>query len=120
MSGFTDYDASIDFGAHPNRKSVIDHLEDSGPVGEDFHSFELTGVYGQNSWHVNFALLVCVEVGQAIAFLVAASSENHPLINERVDLLQDWVDAKNRMAEEINDEPINYAGPMYSSVLPPV
>jgi len=114
------YDASIDFGAHPNRKSVIDHLEDAGPIEGDMHGFSLTGVYGQNSWHVNLGLLVCVEVGQAIAFLVAASAEDHPLINERVEIFQDWVDAKNRMAEEINGEPIHYTGPMYSSVIPPV
>lgn len=113
------YDASIDFGAHPNRKSVIDHLEDFGPIGEDLHGFELTGVYGRNSWHVNLALLVCVEVGQAIAFLIAASADNHPLINERVEVFQDWMDAKNRMAEDMNGEPIKYTGPMYSSVLPP-
>ncbi|PCC99183.1 hypothetical protein [Halopseudomonas pelagia] len=113
------YDASIDFGAHPNRKSVIDHLKDTGSIGEDLHGFELTGVYGRNSWYVNFALLACVEVGQAIAFLTAASTDNHPLIHERVEVFQAWMDAKNRMAEEINGEPINYTGPMYSSVLPP-
>ncbi|MFV3090554.1 hypothetical protein ACNJYG_08675 [Pseudomonas sp. GW6] len=113
------YDASIDFGAHPNRKSVMDHLEDIGPVGDEMHGFELTGVYGRNSWHVNLGLLVCIEVGQAIAFLVAASAENHPLLNERIDVFQDWMNAKNRMVEEINGEPMNYTGPMYSSVLPP-
>ncbi|HBP5358172.1 MULTISPECIES: hypothetical protein [Pseudomonas aeruginosa group] len=113
------YDASIDFGAHPNRKSVFDHLEYAGPAEDEMYGFELTGVYGRNSWHVNLGLLVCVEVGQAIAFLVAASAENHPLINERLDVFQDWMDAKNRMVEEINGEPINYTGPMYSSVIPP-
>ena len=113
------YDALIDFGAHPNRKSVTDHLEDTGPIGEEMHGFELTAVYGRNSWHVNLGLLVCVEVGQAIAFLVAASAENHPLINGRVDEFQNWMNSKNRMVEEMNGEPISYSGLMYSSVLPP-
>lgn len=113
------YDASIDFGAHPNRKSVVDHLEDTGPIGGEMHGFSLTGVYGRNSWHVNLGLLVCVEVGQAIAFLTAASAENHSLINERVDVFQDWMDAKKRAVDEINGEPLNYTGPMYSSVTPP-
>ncbi|MBI6635055.1 hypothetical protein YA0871_20530 [Pseudomonas paralactis] len=114
------YDASIDFGAHPNRKSVVDHLEDTGPIEDGMHGFSLTGVYGRNSWHINLGLLVCVEVGQAIAFLTAASAENHPLINERVDVFQDWMDAKNRMVYESNGEPLNCTGPIYSSVTPPV
>lgn len=97
----------------------MDHLEDIGPVGEEMHGFELTGVYGRNSWHVNLGLLVCIEVGQAIAFLVAASAENHPLLNERIDVFQEWMDSKSRMAEELNGEPINYTVQMYSSVLPP-
>ncbi|MNV47054.1 hypothetical protein D3C71_1389090 [compost metagenome] len=113
------YDASIDFGAHPNRKSVIEHVEDMGPVGDDLHGFSLVGVYGRNSWHVNHALLVCVEAGQAIAFLIAASVENHPLIHHRVSVFQDWMDAKNRMVEELNGGPIDYTGPMYCSVIPP-
>lgn len=113
------YAAAIDFGAHPNRKSVVDHLEYAGPIGDELHGFSLTGVYGRNSWHVNLGLLVCVEVGQAIAFLFAASAENHPLLNERIDVFQEWMDSKRCIAEELNGEPINYTVPMYSSVLPP-
>ncbi|MES3707361.1 hypothetical protein QC590_03845 [Pseudomonas putida] len=113
------YDASIDFGAHPNQKSVVDHLEDSGPVGNDLHSIELTGVYGHNSWQVNQALLACVEIGQAVAFLVAACVEDHPLINERVEVFESWMDVKNQTAEELTGSPVEYAGPMYSSVIPP-
>ncbi|MDD2046845.1 hypothetical protein [Pseudomonas putida] len=114
------YAASIDFGAHPNRKSVIDHLEDSGPIDNGMHGFSLTGVYGQNSWHVNLGLLACVEVGQAIAFVVAASADNHPLINERIDVYREWMDAKIRMAEELHGGPIPSTGAMYSSFRPPV
>jgi len=113
------YEASIDFGAHPNRKSVIDHLEDSGPVGEGLHGFELTGVYGSNSWQVNHALLACVEAGQAIAFLMAAAADNHPLINERIGVFQGWMDAKIQVLEELSGELFDYSGPMYSSILPP-
>ncbi|MDW4561233.1 hypothetical protein [Aeromonas rivipollensis] len=114
------YDASIDFGAHPNQRSVFNHLVDIGQVGDKYHGFELTGVYGENSWEVNHALLVCVEVGQAIGFLIAASADNHPLIYERLDVFQSWMDEKNRMADELNGGPIDYKGPMYSSVISPV
>ncbi|EIK54694.1 hypothetical protein YO5_18052, partial [Stutzerimonas stutzeri TS44] len=103
------YDAAIDFGAHPNPRSVIHHLEDSGPVGSD-HGFSLTGVYGRNSWQVNRELLVCVEVGQAVAFLIAASAADHPLLNDRLSVFTKWMDAKNRMVDEINGEPMDYSG----------
>jgi hypothetical protein len=113
------YEASIDFGAHPNRKSVFDHLEDSGPVGEGLHGFELIGVYGSNSWQVNHALLACVEAGQAITFLIAAAAENHPLVNQRIGVLQGWMDAKVQLIEELSGKLFDYSGPMYSSVIPP-
>lgn len=113
------YDAAIDFGAHPNQKSVFNHLEDIGPVGEEFHGFELTGVYGRNSWQVNHALLACIEYGQAIAFLIAASTENHPLTNDRLHVFQNWMNEKTCIAEELNGKPIEYSGPMYCSVIPP-
>lgn len=113
------YDAAIDFGAHPNPRSVIYHLESSDPVDEDQYGFSLTGVYGRDSWQVNRELLVCVEVGQAVAFLIAASAENHPLLNERIAVFRNWMNSKNQMVEEINGAPINYSGPMYSSVSPP-
>lgn len=113
------YEASIDFGAHPNQKAVFNHLTDIGEVDGGFHGFELTGVYGRNSWHVNYALLVCTEVSQSIAFLLAASVENHPLIHDRLHVFTNWLDEKNRMADELNGEPIDYTGPMYCSVIPP-
>lgn len=113
------YDASIDFGAHPNRKSIVDHLADSGTIGEELHGFELTGVYGRNSWQVNQALLACVEGGIAIAFLTAASAVQHPLMHERISVFQAWMDAKNRLVSELKGEPIDMTGPIYCSVIPP-
>ncbi|MBS9759813.1 hypothetical protein [Pseudomonas mosselii] len=114
------YEASIDFGAHPNTKSVIGHLSDSGPVGEGLHGFEFTSVYGKNSWQVNHSLFVCVEAGQAIAYLIAASIDNHPLINERRTVFQDWIDAKNRMVEEVTGEASDRSVPVYTSVTNPL
>lgn len=115
----SNYDASIDFGAHPNRKSVFNHLVDAGQIDDKLHSFELIGVYGKNSWEVNHSLLVCIDVGQAIAFLIAASAKRHPLIYDRLHVFQKWMDEKNKMIEEINGEPIDYEGPMYCSVISP-
>jgi hypothetical protein len=114
------YEASIDYGAHPNNKSVIGHLSDSGPAEEGLHGFELTSVYGKNSWQVNHALFVCVEAGQAIAYLIASSIENHPLIHERGEVFKRWIDAKNRMVEDLTGESCDCTAPVYSSVRPPL
>ncbi|EHN8936943.1 TPA: hypothetical protein ACVS3C_001238 [Enterobacter hormaechei] len=113
------YEAAIDFGAHPNNKAIFNHLTDMGEVDERFHGFQLTGVYGRNSWHVNYALLICTEVGQAIAFLLAACADKHPLIHDRLEVFTSWVDEKNRIVDKINGEPMDYTGSMYCSVIPP-
>jgi hypothetical protein len=113
------YDASIDYGAHPNPLSVLSHIEATGPEGNDEFGFSLTGVQGCNSWHVNRELLVCVETGQAVAFLIAASVADHPFLNERAQDFEDWMASKNQMAESFNGAPIKYVGPMYASVRPP-
>ncbi len=95
------YEASIDFGAHPNQKSVIGHLTDDGTADDSFHIFRLTGVYGHDSFEVNRALLACVETGQAVAFMLAACEEQHPLLSERIEVLQGWIDRKNEVVVEM-------------------
>lgn len=113
------YDASIDYGAHPNPMSIMSHFGSTGPLEDDKYGFSLAGVQGCNSWHVNRELLVCVETGQAIAFLIAAAVSYHPLINERLKDFEDWMSTKSQIAESLNGAPIDYSGPMYSSVRPP-
>ncbi|WP_256849156.1 hypothetical protein [Pantoea sp. Ft+CA_17] len=102
------YDESIDHGAHPNRKAVFKHLSNNGEVVEEFHSFTLNGVYGANSWNVNYSLLVCTEYGQAIAFLLAACARKHPLIHDRIEVFQNWLDKRAQIAEELNGVEIDY------------
>jgi len=109
------YDAAIDFGAHPNPRSVLGHLE-SGDVDERYFGITITGVYGRDHWYVNRELLACVEVGLAIAFLFAMSIEGHPLVHERVDDFNAWMARKNQVAEGVNGGPINYPDVLYSSV----
>lgn len=113
------YEASIDYGAHPNPLGIISHFGPTGPQEDDEFGFSLTGVQGHDSWHVNRELLVCVETGQAVAFLIAASIPGHPLLNERLQDFDDWMATKNKMAESLNGAAIAYTGPMYSSVRPP-
>lgn len=109
------YDAAIDFGAHPNRRSILGHLE-SGDVDEQYFGVTLTGVYGRDHWYVNRELLACVETGRAIAFLFAMSIADHPLVHKRVSDFNDWMARKNKMAEDLNGRPINCSDVLYTSV----
>ncbi|WP_042860422.1 hypothetical protein [Dickeya sp. NCPPB 3274] len=98
------YDLSIEYGAHPNIKAISHHLHNRGLVDDKFHSFSHIGVYGENSYQVNGALLLCVDVGQAIAFLLCASAKDHPFINERKEVFHNWMDEKNQIIDGISAE----------------
>lgn len=114
------YEAAIDYGAHPNEKSVLSHLTNLGEVDNKMHGFEFTAVYEANSWHVNLALLICTDIGQAIAFLLAACTDEHPLLHDRLKVFTDWLDEKNHIVEKFGGESLDYSGPMYCSMTPPV
>lgn len=96
------YELSIEYGAHPNIKAISHHLHDGGLVDDKFRVFLHTGVYGENSYQVNGTLLFCVDVGQAIAFLLCASAKDHPIINERMDYFQNWMDGKSQIIDKIS------------------
>ncbi len=98
------YELSIEYSAHPNIKAISHHLRDGGLVDDKCRVFSHTGVYGENSNQVNGALLFCVDVGQAIAFLLCASSKEHPIINERIHYFQNWMDEKNNLIDKISAE----------------
>lgn len=46
--------------------------------------------------------MFCVDVGQAIAFLLCASAKDHPFTNERKEIFQNWMDENNRIIDEIS------------------
>lgn len=98
------YELSIEYGAHPNIKAISRHLHLGDSADDNYRHFSHTGVYGENSNPVNGALLLCVDVGQAIAFLLCASATDHPIINERIDYFQKWIDEKNKIVDAIREE----------------
>lgn len=96
------YESTIEYGAHPNKKAIFHHLQDKGMIDDTFRAFSHIGVYGEDSHEVNSTLLLCIDVGQAIAFLLAASAKDHPFLRERVDVYQKWLDDKNSFTDEFN------------------
>lgn len=97
------YDSTIEYGAHPNIRSVSQHLKDKGLVDDVFRVFKLAGIYDVNSHEVNTSLLLCLEVGQAIVFLLSMSAKDHPLLKVRHEVFQSWIDEKNAITSDFTD-----------------
>jgi hypothetical protein len=62
------YELAIDFGAHPNRRSLIDHLS-FDEVTDDGYPVSLTYLHGAPSTQSLRAIAACIEVGLTILFI---------------------------------------------------
>lgn len=107
------YDASIDYGAHPNPKSVLNHLSFAEET-EIEARFELAGVYGEHSYQVNLALLAAAEAGFACLFIIAALIPDHVLLQGDAPVLNGWMDRKNALADHLNGGPVEYSKALYT------
>lgn len=93
------YDESINFGAHPNPKSVFKHIKMQDDESDcwklNFHC-----LYPEDSHEVKLALFTCAEYGLANAYII---SESQPLNAEnnlaaQIQLVNDY---KNKVAVEL-------------------
>jgi hypothetical protein len=87
------YDSTIDFGAHPNNRSLISstRIEDLG-TGE--HELSFTYIHGLNSFELRQSLVACAEIGLTVFFVALVCFEEHPrqqALNERAMELQGQV-----------------------------
>ncbi|WP_024696834.1 hypothetical protein [Pseudomonas avellanae] len=89
------YESSIDFGAHPNAKTVTLHSR----MSEDENGnsqFENVGLYAVGNYGYECGLLACVEIGLAMAIVL---SMTHPVaLKEAIRALQALNDQKNALA----------------------
>lgn len=88
------YESSIDFGAHPNAKTVTLHtrmFDDEAGVTR----FENVGLYAVGNHGYEWGLLACVEMGLATAIVL---SMTHPVaLSETIQALQALNDQKNAL-----------------------
>jgi len=85
------YEAAIDFGAHPNSKSIMNSVRLSQLEGGD-HALELAYVHGWRSTELKQCVVACAEIGTSIAFIGLICLPNHPhlkALNDRVLAFQD-------------------------------
>lgn len=65
------YDAAITFGAHPNVRAVVPHLDVSEHEDGRHWVISFTCSYAEDSFEVKRALLACSEYGMMIAYMIA-------------------------------------------------
>lgn len=91
-------DAAIDFGAHPNIKSVFGHVRILEDVPEDpYFRVNLAGLYGADHWETYRTLIGCLDFALAIAVVLTRALENPD--QEHQEQLQVFNDEKNRVSE---------------------
>jgi hypothetical protein len=87
------YDSTIDFGAHPNNRSLMSSTRiEELDTGE--HALNFAYLHGVGSFELRQSLLACAEIGLAVFFVALICFEKHPhleAINLRALELQDQV-----------------------------
>lgn len=91
------YQQSIDFGAHPNPKSILHHLtindqKSPGPV-----EIKLVGLYSSNSLEIHRILVACLDFGNIIAIILTYTLNEFDKKN--LSELQKLIDEKNNLVK---------------------
>lgn len=90
------YDSTIDFGAHPNNRSMITSTRiEALATGE--HALNFAYIHGAGSFELRQSLVACAEIGLAVFFVALICFEKPPRI-----------EALNRKALELQDKVPNF------------
>lgn len=102
LAGYVEhiYDAAIDFGAHPNVRSIAPHLESRGQTSSGLFQIDFTVVYSRNNWEINRHLLSCVETAHALVFILSCIESDHPLLSSRADDFQRFINKKMHFVKD--------------------
>lgn len=92
------YDVAIDFGAHPNIKSVVGHvrLQEDTPDDPMFR-VNLAGLYGADHWETQRMLIGCLDFALAIAVVLTRALDEPDQLHQ--DALQALNDRKNQVSD---------------------
>lgn len=87
------YESTIDFGAHPNNRSLIRSigLEE---LGDGRHSMDFSYIHGTGSFELRQSLVACAEIGIFVFFIALLCFKGHPQfaeLHKRALELQDEV-----------------------------
>lgn len=86
------YGYTIDFGAHPNSRSLLSSTKIEAVDGA--HALDFAYIHGSGSFELRQSLVACFETGILVFFVNLLSSNEHPRtreLNDRVLALQECV-----------------------------
>ena len=72
------YDAAIDFGAHPNPKSIWPYVELDDDRDDGHLAVSLTSLYGPDSYATARCLVACLDYGLVIAAVLVSCVDDPP------------------------------------------
>ncbi|MCJ2874372.1 hypothetical protein [Agrobacterium pusense] len=98
------YQGAIDWGAHPNPKSVYRHVEDPKDMGNHIQ-VELIGLHGRGTLEYERSMLACLDFGIILGIVIAHSLSYVPV--ETIQKLQALNDMKEALLE--SEFPETYA-----------
>ncbi len=103
------YEAQIDFGAHPNAKSVVNHLSLS-KRNDGMTGMTLTILHDPGSGSITQTLMACLETGIALLWICPhvlseqdAAAECHKKGTELHDAKERWVEKNHPPASTISN-----------------
>ena len=69
------YDATIDFGSHPNQRGVLPYVNLDQDRPDRFIAVELIALFGATSFETSRSLLACLDYGLSIATILTSCLE---------------------------------------------
>lgn len=64
------YESAIDFGAHPNTKSVLSHIRSEPDTDKEFWRLQLVGIHHHEATEAKRSLLAALEFAWTIALII--------------------------------------------------
>lgn len=87
------YSTTIDFGAHPNNRSVMSSTRIE-TLGTGEHELKFAYLHGSESFELRQSLIACAEIGLDVFFIALICFQDHPQLKELNEIaieLQDQV-----------------------------
>lgn len=86
----TAYNQAIDFGAHPNPKSILPGLSVDDQRSDEMVGLKLAGVYGGDSFESERMLIAAIDYGQLILLISGCCTERpNQKIFDKLNLIND-------------------------------
>lgn len=93
------YHAAIDFGAHPNPRSIFLHMQKPEDAGQ-FWKVSLTGLHASDGYEVTRSLVASLDFGLAIAVVLFRALKDPS--QEVADALNELIELKERVVADLN------------------